>query len=87
MSLPRTTADLHVEPEPQSESGSEDGWNGEPPENMDGMDVFKMAAAGGRQGKDFEERTEEWRSKGEVPGGRRESARRSLQVGCMLGFC
>ena len=80
MTLPRTTADLPVEKEARSESGSEDGWNGEPPESMEGMDVFQMAAAGGRQGKDFDDRTEEWRSKGEVPGVRRESARKSIQV-------
>ncbi|WVR00164.1 hypothetical protein IAU59_007306 [Kwoniella sp. CBS 9459] len=64
----------------KSESGSEDNWNGEPPANMQGQDVFSLAAAAGRRGDDFEERASNWRSRGEKPGGRRELARLGLEA-------
>ncbi|KAL7418447.1 hypothetical protein Q5752_006905 [Cryptotrichosporon argae] len=61
-----------------SVSGSEDEWNGEPPEEMDGQDVFSLAAAGGREGDEFERRAETYRARGEVAGGRLDLARRGL---------
>ena len=48
---------------------------------MNGHDVFHLAAAAGRDGQEFEERAAEWRAKGEKLGGRRDTARRSLEVG------
>lgn len=81
LSLPTTTSDLPVQVEANSESGSEDEWNGQPPTSADGMDVFDAAASAGRTGPEFEARTAQWRAKGEVPGGRRDLARRSLEVG------
>lgn len=42
-------------------SGSEDGWNGEPPAVMNGQDVYDLAGAAGRQGREFEERAERHR--------------------------
>ncbi|ORY33450.1 hypothetical protein BCR39DRAFT_557135 [Naematelia encephala] len=73
--LPTTHQDIA---EARSESGSEDEWNGEPPVAMDGEDVFDLAAAGGRTGKEFEARAADWRAKGEIPGGRRQAARQNL---------
>jgi hypothetical protein len=77
--LPQHTADIRTD-RAQSESGSEDGWDGEPPRMMAGQDGFDLAAAAGREGIAFEARTEEYRSKGELPGGRREVARKQLLV-------
>ncbi|WVF72973.1 hypothetical protein IAT40_007791 [Kwoniella sp. CBS 6097] len=72
--------DVQVDNDQKSESGSEDNWNGEPPENMQGQDVFSLAAAAGRRGDEFEERASAWRSRGEKPGGRRELARLGLEA-------
>lgn len=47
---------------------------------MNSADVFDLAAAAGRGGNDFERRTAEFRARGEIPGGRRDLARRSLEV-------
>ena len=47
---------------------------------MDGQDIFDLAAAGGRNGQDFDERAMEWRSHGDRAGGRRDVARRSGDV-------
>lgn len=69
-----------IEVDQRSESGSEDNWDGEAPAAMKGQDVFSLAAAAGRSGEDFEERQIAWRGKGEVRGGKREVARRELQV-------
>jgi hypothetical protein len=66
--------------EQRSESGSEDQWDGEPPATMQGQDVFSLAAAAGREGPEFESRATAWRARGEIPGGRRETARRALEV-------
>ncbi|WWD03659.1 hypothetical protein V865_001714 [Kwoniella europaea PYCC6329] len=63
----------------RSESGSEDEWNGEPPSNMEGQDIFSLAAAAGRGGDAFDKRAASWRSKGEVPGGKRQLNRLALQ--------
>ena len=93
LTLPTTNSDIK-EIDQKSESGSEDGWNGSPPaldngkEGINGsMDVFDLAAAAGRHGKEFEDRAAKWRAKGEVVGGRRDLARRSLTVShTLLGF-
>ncbi|OXG76017.1 hypothetical protein C348_05165 [Cryptococcus neoformans Gb118] len=69
-----------IEVDQRSESGSEDNWDGEAPAAMKGQDVFSLAAAAGRSGEDFEGRQIAWRGKGEVPGGKREVARRELQL-------
>jgi hypothetical protein len=45
---------------------------------MEGQDVFSLAAAGGREGAQFEERAEQWRSNGEKIGGNRDVARKGL---------
>jgi hypothetical protein len=42
-------------------SGSEDEWDGKVPEVMQGEDIFSLAAAAGRGGPDFEERSKTWR--------------------------
>lgn len=47
----------------KSESGSEDGWNGQAPAGMSRKDMFDLAAAGGRQGDAFDQRAVEWRQK------------------------
>lgn len=86
LTLPTNISDLPAEVETRSESGSEDGWNGQGPAGVNGMDLFDAAAAGGRTGPEFEERQAEWRAKGEVPGGRREMARRSLEVSSFVLF-
>ncbi|WVR07672.1 hypothetical protein IAU60_004714 [Kwoniella sp. DSM 27419] len=80
--LPQHTSDLQADPVPdtKSESGSEDGWNGEAPVQMDGQDVFDLAAAAGRQGKEFENRAATWRAKGDRLGGRRELDRLALKA-------
>ncbi|WVQ84500.1 hypothetical protein IAT38_006652 [Cryptococcus sp. DSM 104549] len=65
----------------RSEDGSEDNWEGEGPEAMRGQDMFALAAAGGRSGAGFDARQAEWRARGELPGGRRETARRDLPAG------
>ena len=87
LSLPTTTSDLPVQVEANSESGSEDEWNGQPPASANGMDVFDAAAGAGRTGPEFEARTASWRAKGEVPGGRRDLARRSLEVCSGVHLC
>ncbi|OCF44644.1 hypothetical protein I317_01531 [Kwoniella heveanensis CBS 569] len=71
---------IEIDQDQKSESGSEDNWNGEPPANMQGQDVFSLAAAAGRRGDDFEERASSWRARGEKPGGRRELARLGLEI-------
>ncbi|WWC64565.1 uncharacterized protein I303_107176 [Kwoniella dejecticola CBS 10117] len=63
----------------KSESGSEDEWNGQPPSQMDGQDMFTLAAAAGRSGADFDTRASDWRAK-EIPGGRRQTARLGLEA-------
>ncbi|OCF77322.1 hypothetical protein I204_01309 [Kwoniella mangroviensis CBS 8886] len=68
-----------VDIDQRSESGSEDEWNGEPPSKMEGQDIFSLAAAAGRGGDDFDKRAASWRSKGEVPGGKRQLNRLALQ--------
>ncbi len=70
-----------IDVEQKSESGSEDEWNGDAPGLMNGQDVFDLAAAGGRDGQGFEERAAEWRARGEKVGGRRDAARRGIEVG------
>lgn len=52
---------------------------------MDGQDVFSLAAAGGREGPEFEDRAASWRAQGEKAGGRRDMARRALEVGASVG--
>ena len=47
---------------------------------MDGQDVFDLAAAAGRDGREFDDRAAEWRAKGEKVGGRRDMVRRNLEV-------
>ncbi|TYJ54195.1 hypothetical protein B9479_005121 [Cryptococcus floricola] len=83
-SLP-THNSLPVDRYQRSESGSEDNWEGDEPVQMKGQDVFSLAEAAGRGGEGFEARQVEWRTKGEVAGGRREAARRDLQVGLSVG--
>ncbi|WWC72030.1 uncharacterized protein I206_105989 [Kwoniella pini CBS 10737] len=67
-----------VDQDTKSESGSEDEWNGEPPSQMNGQDIFTLAAAAGRSGQQFEDRAITWRTN-EVPGGRRQLARLALE--------
>jgi hypothetical protein len=81
--LPLHNNDIKAE-ETISEDGSEEEWDGEPPGMMEGQDVYDLAAAGGRAGGDFDARTEEYRARGEVPGGRRDVARRQLLVGGVM---
>ena len=69
-----------VKGDQKSESGSEHNWDAQPPAGMSGQDVFSLAAAAGRDGEAFEERAAAWRSRGEVPGGRRDTTRRGSQV-------
>lgn len=64
--LPQTNQDLPIEEDQKSQSGSEDGWNGTPPAGMEGQDMFSIAAAGGRQGGDFEKRAIENRDEGAI---------------------
>ncbi|WWD19644.1 hypothetical protein CI109_104106 [Kwoniella shandongensis] len=81
--LPSTTNDVEddaIDIDRKSESGSEDNWTGSGPNNMGGQDVFSLAAAGGRQGQQFEDRAADWRARGEKPGGRRELARLQLEA-------
>ncbi|ORX40584.1 hypothetical protein BD324DRAFT_606465 [Kockovaella imperatae] len=79
LALPSNTGDITMEPEVPSESGSEDNWGSSPSNTRQG-DVLSMAEAAGRSGADFEDRAAEWRARGEVPGGRRDTTRRSLAV-------
>lgn len=74
--LPITNQDI----DQKSESGSEDGWNGEPSQQMAEADVFDLAEAAGRDGPELEDRADKWRARGEIAGGRRDTARRNLQV-------
>ncbi|KAK4685376.1 hypothetical protein P7C73_g4772, partial [Tremellales sp. Uapishka_1] len=76
----RNQLNVAVSPAQRSESGSEDNWDGEAPHAMAGQDVFSLAAAGGRDRDQFEERAETWRAREEIPGGRRDLARRGLET-------
>ncbi|WRT70210.1 uncharacterized protein IL334_007205 [Kwoniella shivajii] len=81
--LPTHNNDLDVritDVDQKSESGSEDEWNGDAPEPMQGQDVFSLASAAGRQGEEFDERAADWRAKGEKPGGRRQLTRLGLEA-------
>jgi len=80
-----STLPIHfVDVDQNSESGSEDGWNGDAPALMEGQDVIDLAAAAGRDGQEFEGRAAEWRARGEKAGGRRDTVRRNLEVGFRL---
>ncbi|KAL1408542.1 hypothetical protein Q8F55_005354 [Vanrija albida] len=63
--LPRHSQDADgriLEDDQRSVSGSEDGWNGEPPTVMEEVDVFSLASAAGRAGPEFEARAQSWRA-------------------------
>ena len=44
------------------------------------VDLYDLAAAAGQSGEAFEERASQWRARGEIAGGRRDVARRILEV-------
>ncbi|EIW72110.1 hypothetical protein TREMEDRAFT_72658 [Tremella mesenterica DSM 1558] len=79
--LPNTSQDIDSPPasDQQSVSGSDDEWEGEEPKRMQGEDVFSLAAAAGRKGGNVDDRALEFRARGEIPGGRRDLARRALE--------
>lgn len=63
--LPRHSQDADgriLDDDQRSVSGSEDGWNGEPPTIMEEVDVFSLASAAGRGGPEFEARAQTWRA-------------------------
>ncbi|WOO82336.1 Nuclear pore complex protein [Vanrija pseudolonga] len=63
--LPRHSQDADgriLADDQRSVSGSEDGWNGEPPAIMEEVDVFSLASAAGRGGPEFEARAQTWRA-------------------------
>lgn len=59
----------------KSESGSEDGWNGEPSQQMKQGDIFEAD-----EKKGMSSSAEKWKAMGEISGGKRDTARKNLQV-------